>query len=151
MPIYRGSKQITSRYRGNNKLAKQYRGTNLVYQSVTADKNIVALLNRTITNCDDLLGDEITSIPDYMFEYCKKLESITIPKNVTSLGAYALAGCTSLKIIRLLPTTPPTFGSYLMNYNTSPERIECPASSYEAYSTASGWSNYVESGVLVGV
>lgn len=151
MPLAQGTIGLSAIYNSSNKIGKVYRGTDLIYQGVEYDPNIVALLNRTITNCDDLLGDEITSIPDYMFEYCKKLESITIPKNVTSLGAYALAGCTSLKIIRLLPTTPPTFGSYLMNYNTSPERIECPASSYEAYSTASGWSNYVESGVLVGV
>ena len=34
-------------------------------------------------------GCKITSIPDYAFAYCSKLESIDIPASVTSIGQYA--------------------------------------------------------------
>lgn len=49
------------------------------------------------------LSKNIKRIPDYCFNYCGKLESIQIPKKVTSVGA-AFEGCTKLKKISLPKT-----------------------------------------------
>ena len=40
-------------------------------------------------------------IPDYAFQGCRNLTSITIPDNVTSIGHYAFSGCSSLTSITI--------------------------------------------------
>lgn len=41
----------------------------------------------------DISACQITSIPDYCFQYCYKLSSFTIPSTVTSIGDYAFRNC----------------------------------------------------------
>lgn len=48
---------------------------------------------KSVTFGDD---SELTSIPDYTFQNCSKLSSITVPSNVSSIGRYAFNGCSSL-------------------------------------------------------
>ncbi|MGG6550386.1 UNVERIFIED_CONTAM: leucine-rich repeat domain-containing protein, partial [Prevotella sp. 15_C9] len=49
------------------------------------------------------MNDELTEISAYAFYNAgkKKLESITIPANVKSIGEYAFAGCDTLSTIVL--------------------------------------------------
>ena len=46
-------------------------------------------------------GYEVTSIGEDAFKYHSGLTSITIPKGVTSIGDYALSGCSSLEAIQV--------------------------------------------------
>ena len=45
------------------------------------------------------IGNGITSINDYTFNYCSSLTSVTIPDSVTSIGGAAFIGCSSLESI----------------------------------------------------
>ncbi len=45
------------------------------------------------------IGQNVSSIGDYAFSQCDKLESVVIPDSVTSMGDYAFADCLSLKSV----------------------------------------------------
>ena len=47
------------------------------------------------------LGEVITSIGQYAFDGCKKLQSIVIPDSVTSLGSYAFNNCRSMTSVKM--------------------------------------------------
>lgn len=67
------------------------------------------VLNFNAVNCDSgsfpenlksvIFGDKVTKIPGYAFLNCSKLTTLTIPESVTSIGAGAFKGCTSLEIL----------------------------------------------------
>ena len=48
-----------------------------------------------------ILGNEVTSIGSYAFDYCSGLTSVTIPNSVTSIGSYAFSGCTGLTSVTI--------------------------------------------------
>ena len=48
-----------------------------------------------------ILLNNITSIDNYAFRYCRSLTSITMPESVTSIGNYAFHGCSSLTEITI--------------------------------------------------
>ncbi len=54
--------------------------------------------------CDNLkevtFASGITNIPDYLFENCPGIESITIPNTITSIGGFAFSECTNLVSIK---------------------------------------------------
>ena len=58
------------------------------------------LNNKKVENLT--IPDSVTSIGDYAFEDCRSLTSVTIPTSVTSIGSSAFSECTSLTSI----TTP---------------------------------------------
>ena len=47
------------------------------------------------------IGNEVTTIGNYAFEYCHELKSITIPNSVTSIGNYAFYYCSGLTEITI--------------------------------------------------
>lgn len=47
------------------------------------------------------LSGQTKEIPEYTFENCRKLESITLPEGLITIGKSAFEGCTSLKTIQL--------------------------------------------------
>ncbi len=55
-------------------------------------------VNKQVTGY--VVPDGVTTI-DSGFCYCDKLENITLPKSLTSIGSYAFSGCESLKAIDL--------------------------------------------------
>ena len=69
-----------------------------------------------------------------------QLTSLSIPKNVISIGDYVFSSSAKLKAIYCTPTTPPSFG----NENQLPASIVIyvPQSSIEAYKTAPKWSSF---------
>ena len=59
------------------------------------------------------IGNNMTSIDNYAFQYCAGLETITIPNTITSIGTYSFAYCFTLKSI-LFPTGMTSIGNYCM-------------------------------------
>lgn len=48
-----------------------------------------------------IIGNSVTSIGKYAFEYCRNLTSITIPESVTSIGEWAFSNCSSLSSVTI--------------------------------------------------
>lgn len=73
----------------------------------------------------------------------KSLESITIGANVSKLGEYMFAGCTSVKNIILLNPTPPALASTSFSgIITEGCGLKVPVGAVEAYRSAPGWSEF---------
>ena len=67
------------------------------------------LNNKKVENLT--IPDSVTSIGDYAFEDCRSLTSVTIPTSVTSIGRYAFSECTSLTSVTI-PTSVTSIGGY---------------------------------------
>ena len=110
------------------------------------------------------IPNSITSIGSYVFFYCTQLTGITIPDSVTSTGVYVLRGCSNLTSVvigagikqiqpyefmqcpnltslTIKAANPPKLGSNMFKESKIPV-IYVPASSVDAYKSASGWMNY---------
>ncbi len=48
-----------------------------------------------------IIGNSVTCIGKYAFEYCRNLTSITIPESVTSIGEWAFSNCSSLSSVTI--------------------------------------------------
>ena len=163
MPIKQGTGGMSAIYQGSNNIAKIYKGSDLVYQIASADQNVIALLNKTITNVTaDMIGnitdigafsfykctylknielpEGITSIGQTAFQFCSSLEHITLPSTITSIGMGVFSNSENLKSMTILATTPPELGLY-SSISTATETIYGPSSSISAYETANQWSN----------
>ena len=68
----------------------------------------------------------LTSIGDYVFEFCISLTAIKLPAGLTFIGSCAFNGCTSLTTITL-PAAVTSIGSYAFNGCTSLTTITLPA------------------------
>lgn len=72
------------------------------------------------------------------------LQSVVIPANISKMGTSCFYGCTGLQWVKLLPTTPPTWGNNCLGAATLTFPIYVPDESLEAYKTATGWSTYAD-------
>ena len=74
-----------------------------------------AFEDNAFQNCTSMttatLGESITSLGQYIFDGCSKLESIVIPNAVTYIGAYAFQKCASMTIAKI-GTGVQTISSY---------------------------------------
>ena len=68
------------------------------------------------------LPKNLTSIGEYAFDGCSSLASITIPESVTSIGEYAFDGCSSLASITI-PESVTSIGEYAFSGCKSLESI----------------------------
>ena len=70
------------------------------------------------SNCgrvkEAVIGDSVTSIGKYAFQYCSGLTEVTIGSGVTSIGSYAFSGCTSMTGITI-PDSVTSIGSNLFD------------------------------------
>ena len=65
---------------------------------------VVSIMDNAFKRTDIVsisLPNTCTSIGNYAFYYCKKLQSINIPEGVTSIKSYAFSNCTSLTHINI--------------------------------------------------
>ncbi|WP_296112628.1 leucine-rich repeat domain-containing protein [uncultured Alistipes sp.] len=85
------------------------------------------------------IPDNVTTIGNWAFSYCKSLESVTIPKNVASIESRAFSDGNRLTLY-CKPTTPPKLISDF-SY-TYIAKIYVPHSAVDAYKSADGWSEY---------
>jgi hypothetical protein len=132
---------------------------------VKLPSGINKILSNTFENCTSLKNIDIPSSVTMIggFENCTSLENITLPNALSEIYGEAFKGCTSLKNISIPSginrigdasfydcsgltsitvnaTTPPELGGHALDNTTCP--IYVPASSVDAYKTASGWSTY---------
>ena len=91
---------------------------------------------------DLVIPNTVTSIGSYAFYDCSGLTSVTIPDNVTSIGDSAFYRCSGLTTLTVKATTPPSFGSGILNGCPALTTIYVPAESVDAYKAADGWKDY---------
>lgn len=100
-----------------------------------------AFQSSTITSAT--IGDSVTSIGNYTFEYCSGLTSVTIGTGITSIGDSAFADSDgSLASVTVNATTPPTLGGGAFNSAASNFVIYVPATSVNDYKGDSDWYEY---------
>lgn len=80
----------------------------------------------------------LTSLPS--FKNCKQLESITIPKQITSIPSQTFYGCYTLNKLTLKPETPPTLGSDVFYGVASTVVLVVSDTSVSDYQVADGWT-----------
>ena len=123
------------KYDGTDFNVKQYEKIDLIEPNWKA---------RYINNKSDWAGVEViipngtTRIAPFKFSGAK-IEKITIPSSVTSIGDYSLGvGSTPNKTTFIfLGTTPPTLTMYSFYPSTNINKIYVPASAVNTYKTAS--------------
>ncbi len=114
--------------------------------SYTIPNGVTTIGDNALESCRSLtnvtIPNGVTTIGYRAFAYCSSLTSVTIPNSVTSIGNYAFGYCRNLRSVYCKPTTPPTGASYMFNGTASSLTIYVPRNSFDAYKSASGWSNY---------
>lgn len=108
--------------------------------------NITEIKSGGFSECDRLadvkLSSKLTSIGGDAFNTCIALKSILIPENVKSLGAGAFFE-SALTDINSLAAVPPTaYDDTWSNEIYARASVTVPASSYDAYASATGWKNF---------
>jgi hypothetical protein len=94
------------------------------------------------------IADGIGAIAHDAFYESLRLQSITIPQSVTSIGEYAFYYCESLKSIYCKRSTPATLGAGAFDNsdNGTDKPIGCkiyvPTSAVELYKSAENWKRY---------
>ena len=117
-------------------------------ESITIPDSVTSIGESAFSGCSSLesntIPDSVTSIGSWAFYECSSLSSITIPDGVTSIGTGAFCECSSLAEVYCKPTTPPTGGSYIFEYNAEGRKIYVPTESVETYKAAEYWSDYAD-------
>ena len=99
-----------------------YNSSGINSVSISTNATIESIGQYSFYNCSKLesftVPEDVTSIGNSAFCGCTKLGAITIPVNVTNIGNYAFDNCTSLKVVNIEDgTTGLTLG--YNNYTSS--------------------------------
>lgn len=86
-----------SAFNGCTSLAK----VRLYCEDVTVDRESQDELFRDCPLTEMVLGEGVIWVPSYFFYGCEGLTEITIPLNVTAIGAGAFRGCTGITYVKL--------------------------------------------------
>lgn len=81
---------------------------------------------KTVASFDEIKYFKNVHSIDGLFEGCSKLESITIPENITELGTSAFSGCSSLTSV-ILPAVISAIGKYTFGDCSKLASIEIPS------------------------
>jgi hypothetical protein len=94
------------------------------------------------------IADGITAIAHDAFYESLRLQSVTIPQSVTSIGEYAFYYCENLKSVYCKRPTPPELGASAFDNsdNGTDKPIGCkiyvPTSAVDLYKAAENWKRY---------
>lgn len=116
--------------------------------SITIPASVHAVSKSCFAYCNKLatvsLPDTLTTIAQNAFTGCSALTALTIPANVETIGGDALniGSPTGKATLTMKPTTPPTIQSNTIGANVA--KILVPASSLEAYKTATNWAAHAD-------
>ena len=99
------------------------------YDSLTYSTFDTNIVSNTYTNGKGVIkfDDDVTTIGNYAFFYCKSLTSVNIPDSVTSIGDHAFAYCDSLTSVNI-PDSVTTIGNYAFWHCTSLTSVNIPDS-----------------------
>lgn len=115
---------------------------------VNLPEGLTSIERWTFSGCEMLeeiiLPEGITSVDYYAFHGCSSLKSIVVPENVQYIGGSAFSSCSALNQVTFTSAEPPVIGSEVFEYCPDTLQILIPAGTMEAYSTAPGWSEYVQ-------
>lgn len=119
--------------------------TLLSLRNFTIPANVTKLGVKAFNTCQNLeaitIPESVKEIGSHAFYDCCSLVEITIPENVTSIGEYAFGHCTSLSKVYCEALTPPTLNANSFQLCSVLQTIYVPASSVDAYKSATGWSS----------
>ena len=118
--------------------------------SIRIPNELTRIEKRMFSGCVALsevsFSECIVDIGDHAFFDCNSLTSLTIPKTIKNIGYASFMYCTGLLAITILAENPPTLVGEEYDGLTFDHTNECPifvpASSIEAYQTASVWDVY---------
>lgn len=96
-----------------------------------------------------MIPNSVTTIEDYAFRNCTACKKVTIGSSVTSIGWNCFENLTSCTELIVLPTVPPTAGTYFLNGLKTNCVIKVPAASLAAYKAATNWKAYASK--MVGI
>ena len=119
---------------------------NPVYYVPDGYKNIIMerATNKIVFACKGaVIPETATAIGNGAFNGVGGIESITIPAGITSIGDWAFDGCRGLVAIYSPSTTPAKVSSSSFT-DTSTATLYVPIGAKEAYATAWGFDNIVE-------
>ena len=91
-------------------------------ENVTSIPNYMFYSSSGVTSVTIDENAHITSIGTYAFNSCSKLASFTIPNGVTSIGAYAFSGCSKLGAITI-PASVTSIGNGVFNSCTGLKNV----------------------------
>ena len=101
----------------NNKVYDSRDNCNAIVETVT---------NTLIAGCKNTeIPNNVTSIGDYAFDYCRDFTNITIPDSITSIGEGAFYGCSSLTNITI-PQGVTSIGDEAFSWCSSLTEITIP-------------------------
>ena len=117
-------------------------------KSINIPSSVTSIGSRAFFNCSNLawvaIPTSVTSIGTDAFYCCISLTSISIPNSVTSLGEGAFRRCTYIQTIYNHIEQPIYYSNNLFyGLNIQDVILYVPKGSKDAYSTAPGWSNFV--------
>ena len=111
-------------------------------------KNVRSISSYVFYACQRLenvtIPNGITSIGDSAIRYCKNLKNVDISEDVSSIGSKAFGECTKLERIIVRRHTPPTIQVDTFLYMPSACVVEVPLEAVEAYKSAEHWSAFAD-------
>ena len=128
----------------NQKFAYMYNMTSVYIPDSVYSIGTGAFSNTRFSQIRISHNPRLTSIPANFCIYNEQLTSVEIPANISRINNLAFNGCTGLQWVKLLPTTPPTWGNNCLGAASLTFPIYVPDESLEAYKTATGWSTYAD-------
>ena len=88
------------------------------------------------------LGNDVTSIGDYAFGGCERLETLSMGGNVTSIGKEAFFCQRMTKFVSLSVTPPACGSSALQGIDKSACKLFVPSGSLDSYKVADQWKDF---------
>lgn len=79
------------------------------------------------------VADGVTAIQDRAFYYCQKLDVVTLPGSVESIGDEAFLFTNDILLVNCLPATAPAANPSAFGYYTRKGTIRIPNGSYDSY------------------
>ena len=111
-------------------------------------EGLVEVASGTFSNCESLkeivLPESVNFIGGNAFWSCSSLAEISLPSNVQYIGPNAFARCVVLNQVTFTAIEPPVIGTDVFSRCPTALRLLIPAGTLETYSTALGWSEYVQ-------
>ena len=72
------------------------------------------------------------------------MKAIVVPEKVLYIGNEVFSSCSSLSQVTFTSAEPPVIGQDVFDYCPDTLQLLIPVGTMDAYSTASGWSEYVQ-------